>query len=624
MKQTFQNLVFSCLLVVVCCLSSHAQQDKPSFEFASVADIVVLKAGTENKIQVWNNTTKPLSLKVALIDEPGASEPLSSIIALETSVLNIAPAAIGAIVLRGKPDVPLKSGTTLMAQLVVSDDASGVVKRKALKVGMESPRPTALTSAVSSFKARVSYNPFSLSQEKPRVFEVPLPLTTTAGANEVDNYFKNNKDVAFLTEKNEGQTALAQYVAAKTGLPGGTTGIVLGLKSDGTPGEYTGNLSTIKTADDKPVTLSIVATHYWVFPAIACFLGILMYYVMQWYLNVLRKVWELQAREKTLGVNFEKASQTFNNIANPANKKDSIAEDFARQQAALLTNIRALRFKSFIKLDENSEEYKAVDKQLNELDDIAQSWSEFAGNGLNPLNEALRRAEADFDVRPPDKTLTEPKPTIAVEAQKSLEPTGPVTIGQFKTRLARVNELLPRMLTWDTLNAKASLLWHKLDGIINAADFNKREPLRQEEIKSDKNKAFIIWRTLWIKDSFDYQNLADQLFDLDTAVAGFIGETPKHDKPLAAIAASRVVSELETPSIILLEKIVRKRIAWDVFYLLLVTAVAIYTGLKQFYFDQPFGDTRDYLDAIVWGFGTKALIDLVTGAINRFRPAAIA
>src|SRR4030095_11179288 len=115
------------------------------------------------------------------------------------------------------------------------------------------------------------------------------------------------------TEKNEGQTALAQYVEAKTGLPGGTTGIVLGLKSDGTPGEYTGNLSTIKTADDKPVTLSIITAHYWVFPAIACFVGILMYYIMQWYLNVLRKVWELQVREKRLSITFENARQTFIN-----------------------------------------------------------------------------------------------------------------------------------------------------------------------------------------------------------------------------------------------------------------------------------------------------------------------
>jgi hypothetical protein len=629
MKHTFQNLVISCswlcLLVVVCCLSSHAQQDKQPFEFAGVPDTVVLTAGTENKIQVWNNTTRPLSLKVALIDEPvGASERLSSIIGLEKNVLKIDPATMAVIVLRGKPDVTLKPGTTLTAQLVVSDDASGVVKRKALKVGMESPRPPVLTSAVSSYKAKAYYNPLSSSKHETKAFEVPLALTTTVAANEVDNLFKNKKDVAFLTEKNEGQTALAQYVEAKTGLPGGTTGIVLGLKSDGTPGEYTGNLSTIKTEDGKPVTLSIVATHYWVFPAIACFIGILMYYVMQWYLNVLRKVWELQAREKMLGVTFEKASQTFiSTIANSANEKDSIAEDFTEQKAALLKNIRALRFKSLIKLDENSEEYEGVDKQLKELDEVARSWSEFAKNGLNPLNQALRKAEADFDVRPPDKTLTEPKPLIAIEAQKSLAPTGPVFIGQFKTRLAKMNELLPRMITWDTLNAKASLLWHKLDEIINAADFNKREPLRQEAIKSDKNKAFTLWRTLWTKDSFDPVIVAGDLSELANSVALYVGETPKLDKPLAAIAISRGGPGVETPSIILLERIVRKRIAWDVFYLLLVTAVAIYTGLKQFYFDHPFGDTRDYIDAMVWGFGTKALIDLVTGAINRFWPTAI-
>lgn len=67
----------------------------------------------------------------------------------------------------------------------------------------------------------------------------------------------------------------------------------------------------------------------------------------------------------------------------------------------------------------------------------------------------------------------------------------------------------------------------------------------------------------------------------------------------------------------------RKRIGWDLFYFTLVTAVAIYSGLSTLYFDKPFGTLRDYLDMAVWGFSTKALLDMVTGAVNRFWPTAI-
>lgn len=629
MKHTFQKLSNTCswlCLLLVCCLSSHAQQDKQPFEFVGVPDPFVLTAQAEHKIQVWNNTTKPLSLKVALIDEPAdATERLSSVIVLETSVINIAPAAAAAIVLRGKPEATLKPGSTLTAQLVVSDDASGVVKRKSLKL-TEAKRPTpALTSAVSSFKAKAYYNPLSSSTYEAKVVEVPLPLTANLGVNEVDNHFNNSKDLALLTEKNDGQTALAQYVRAQTGLPGGTSGIMFGLKTGGTSGEYTGNLSTIKTEDGKPVTLNIVATHVWWLPALTCFIGILIYYLMQWYLNVLRKVWELQERETLLGVTFNQASQNFaRTVANQASKNESIANDFSSQRASLLEMIKALRFKNFIKLDENSDAYKNVDKQLNELDQVARSWSEFGEKSLNPLDRALNNAQGSFGQHPRDETLEQTKPEIAMKAKDSLTPLGSMSVGKFKERAARINELLPRLSAWPVLNTKVSLIWQKLDEIVNAPDFPQRNLLRQQEIKTDRDEAFTLWRTLWTSDSFEPANLAGDLSELANSLALYVGESRKVDKPLAAIASARIGSRDETPPLEQLRSMVWKRIAWDVFYLFLVTAVAIYTGLKTFYFDQPFGGGRDYLDALVWGFGTKALIDLVTGAINKFWPTAIA
>ena len=338
-------------------------------------------------------------------------------------------------------------------------------------------------------------------------------------------------------------------------------------------------------------------------------------------------MWELQERETILRVDFDKASQNFTGtVANQASRSESIADDFATQRASVLAKIKALRFKNFIKLDETSDAYKTVNKELNELDQVVRSWSEFAEKSLNPLERALNNAQDGFAQLPPDATLTqtEPEPEIATQAEKSLRPLGSMPVSVFKARAARVNELLPRLSAWPVLNAKVSLIWQRLDQIVNADYLSQRDLLRQQEIRTDKDEAFTLWRTLWTSDSFDPANLAGDLSELANSLALYVGESRRVDKPLAAIASRRVESRDETPPLEQLRSMVWKRIAWDVFYLFLVTAVAIYTGLKTFYFDQPFGGARDYLDALVWGFGTKALIDLVTGAINKFWPTAIA
>ncbi|HJQ70350.1 MAG TPA: hypothetical protein VKA70_15335 [Blastocatellia bacterium] len=635
---TLRTLINTCLracllLLIVGGLPSQAQQEKYPFELAGSSEPLKLSTSAENKVQVWNNTTRPLTLNVALLDEPTqGGESLSSVVELVTKVLAVDPAAPATIILRGKPNAS-KPGTPLTGHLVVSDGNSDTVRRKSLVLAPAKTSQTKLISPVSTFKAKVYYYPWSYrtgdEAKELKILDVPVPLDEKLDAQEVDEKFKDDKSVALLTDKEDGETAVLEYQHTKADLPGDTTGIVLGLKGRGAPGEYTGKLSEIKTDEDKPLTITVISAHYWFFAALACFIGILLYYLMQWYLNVLRKVWELKEQEAQLGVAFGEAKENYEKTADGKEyEKDTIEPDFKKQRAALLKKINGLMFRNFIKLDENSDAYKGVIKQLGEMDETARRWSAFAEKKLNPLDDLLRKSESDFKLRPLDETLTGAEPRIAMKAREVIAARGnPMTIAEFNGRLAKADELLPRLSAWQNLNAKAAKIWHMLDAITKTPGFKESDPLRKDEIETDKEDTFKIWRTLWAAESFDPQGLEGDLFELENSLAIHLGQSAKGGpaQPAATvkIEVDKAFLPEESPAARIVRNLIRKRISLDFFYLILVTVVAVYTGLNTFYFNKPFGTLRDYLDALVWGFGTKALIDLVTGAINKFLPTAI-
>jgi hypothetical protein len=58
------------------------------------------------------------------------------------------------------------------------------------------------------------------------------------------------------------------------------------------------------------------------------------------------------------------------------------------------------------------------------------------------------------------------------------------------------------------------------------------------------------------------------------------------------------------------------RIAVNGIVLLAALIFAIYTGMLQLYADKPYGEFRDYVATVVWGFGTKIIVDGVAGVLG--------
>jgi hypothetical protein len=58
---------------------------------------------------------------------------------------------------------------------------------------------------------------------------------------------------------------------------------------------------------------------------------------------------------------------------------------------------------------------------------------------------------------------------------------------------------------------------------------------------------------------------------------------------------------------------------WDHAVLILLFALAVYTGLTTLYFDKAFGTLRDYLSIFAWGAGSKAAVEVLGSVLDSIR-----
>jgi len=623
-------MLASSIVSGLCAIPVASQQPRPAFEFVDANTALALEADHDNRAVVLNNTARTLSLTVAVVDDSAQDGPrLSSVMTVSPGVLEVGKASSGTIILKMSPSDSIKPGTLLTGYLTVFEEASNTVVRRALQFRVpakETGEPQAeLSSLVSSTTSTVYYVPWAGTKHLAPL-DAPLPLTIPISAGEVAKVLKAGSVVARLATDN-GESGLVEYTGTKENLPSGTTGLVLGFRSAGEVGTYKGKFLNIKTADKEPqpVTINVISKHYWIFPALAIAAGLFMYYAMQWYLNVLRKVWGLQEQEAGVEVAFAKAEQQFAEDAKGHSySKYSISEDFNKQSKALLATISGLKLRNFFRLDESSEEYRGVVNALSDLEALARDWAGFAATKLTPLETALEAARPSFATVPEHLSLGEmTAPVIATEAAGLLAGGPEISISKLKDLSARIVDVLPRITSWPDLSTRAAKVWYAFDAAMKASSYLLRDSYEQAEIKANKGQAFIVWRDLWVEGAFDPKSLEDQLSKLENALAiiNASSPTPVADASNFAFAADLSPTGMPALAPERLGDIKRKRLTLDLFFLMLAIALALYSGLNELYFMVPFGTARDYLNAFVWGFATKVIIDAITAGINKFWPA---
>lgn len=610
-------------LLLLAAATAGARQERPPFEFAE-AGALLFVPGQASEVWVLNNTTRPLALAVSLFDSNAAADGggLSSFVEVAPAALPVPEAGGAKLTLRVREKMTLEPGSPLTAYLVVYDGVSGKVQRRPVSVAAKpaTAPPDAPTSMVGTLKVTAYCWPYSDDCE----VDETLPLDRRMTREELSNFFKAQQTLARLSTA-RGGAALVTYEGDAPKPAGDTTGVRLGFKSSDGPGEYTGKLPDIKAVgekleDIKPVSLTVTSKHSVYCAALIVLAGILVYYLMQWYVNVLRKVSLLKQQEAELEAAFEEADEHFKRTAaESGHEAASIRVDFKEQAAALLTEIEKLRFNNFLRLDENSPAFKAIVTKLEALGALVGPWAAFFEDKLKPLADALAAADTDSASRPPGLAADVEAPAVALAAGVSLSPSAEMSIAVFKERAARVDSLAQRLASWRRLNEAAARVWVRFQAIVDdATTFEKLGPVKQDDIRAKREQELLIWSKLWTRDDFDPVQVRGSINDLEDYLAVVDGEKQPAVAAVVATAAPKARPAEEASPAERAKRIGQVRFGLDLLHFLFTLAVAVYSTVVSFYFNQPWGTARDYLAAFVVGASTKLVLDTVLGALSRF------
>ena len=605
--------------------SAAARQERPSFEFAE-SGALVFEPGKASEVRVLNNTTRPLTLAVSLLDTNAAADGrgLSSFVEVAPTSLPVPEAGGAKFTLSVRHGATLEPGSPLTAYLVISEGGSGKVLRRPVSVSATptpsgSPTPTPPVSMVGTLKVTA----YCWPQSDDCDVDGTLPLDKEMTHEQFSNFITGKETLARLSTVN-GDTALVTYKGDVQEPAGNTTGVRLGFKSSGGSGEYTGKLSDIKTGGEKPdeikpVSLTVVSKHHVLCAALIVLAGILTYYLMQWYINVLRKVSLLKQQEAELEAAFDETEQHFKRTAaGSVYENDSIRVDFKEQAGALLKEITKLRFSNFLRLDENGPAFKAIVTKLEALGKVVEQWGAFFEGKLKPLADALTASGADSVRRPPGLQADVKAPKVALEAEVPLASSREMSIAEFNARAARADELAPRLASWRRLNDAAARVWGRFQDIVaDAAVFATLTPLKQDDIKAKREQALLIWIRLWTRDDFDPVQVKGSLNDLEDFLTSLAGDNQPVVAAVVAAAAPEVAAREASPAE-RAKRIGQVRLGLDLLHFAITLAVAVYSTVALFYFNQTWGTLRDYVAAFVMGAGTKPVLDTVVGALGRF------
>jgi hypothetical protein len=635
------TLLCAALVLGFFSISTLGQQALDPFEFADSSELKL--KGTASQVQVFNNTTRELTLNIKVANkESKNSQQLSEVLQVEPIVLRLPAAAVGSITVRIKPQASFKDGS-YSAFLIASEAPSGTVRRKIIRLDVTSVDDgVKITSLPNSWKGLVFYDPLfgngvaTLRESLPlsSEFKTKDILITGARTNlggEADGKLKEGEAVALLVGE-LGASALLRLKGVNERLASGTSGLVLDFISDGPPDKYSGSTIQLKNAEGKAVELSVTSTHVWYYPALVIAIGILFYYAMQRYFNVRRKVWGLDEQEAQLEMDYAAAQSSFAaSVLGKPYAADSIEDNFFKKSAEVRKNIKTLKWENFITFDEKNSRYQEIVATLDALSAVIKQWNLFGTRKLSPLNGLLDSIDLTSIARPDDPSI-KTEPAVFTDAKALLVPRQ-IALNDLSDFSKRLDDARAKVTPWVELNSLAAKLWNSLDRIIKAPNFSEQDDLTQDEIKENSRKVLVAWHHLWEDKDYNPETEAQTLREVKDALLGYSKEPSAAIEHLMTIGELTTISdvdrdtdvglvptdETESPAT-RIKQIQIWRFEWDFFYVLMALGIAVFTGLKELYFDQSFGTLRDYLTAFFWGIGAKALLDAVTNVITRFWP----
>jgi hypothetical protein len=464
-----------------------------------------------------------------------------------------------------------------------------------------------------------------------------IPL---AGVNAPPSLIEKGVVMGVLTDSASGDHAFVWWTgddgARLASEPISSKGLELGFASFDHPALYKGDIDLTPGVPGGTVTLRVNVTHAMMWPFIAILLGVILSYALQRYLRAKRGILDLQERAAELRATYQQRSQEFANTVQevPGASRYSIDSSMLKGFEQADEKIRRLERVSG-ELKEDNPPYQDAVSWLDGLEQDMNRWTAF-GDSLSELHADLGETRSAAAAAGRHALAPKGDPEIVEGSERLLhgEPVQRVALAALHQQTDDSRTLLS---TWRVLNEQAHEAVEALDRL-PAPAAGETDPQRMEAALLLRNAWAHLWRA---------ENNA-QLTDADTALTEVSGKVVALQNALPVGAAAVLDSgsnspvpeqetvvppvpgaerktqriaidnlaiwrpEPRTPEQERFRRARRRRILYGMGYLALTVMVAALTGLNQLYLDEPhFGTLRDYVLAVLWGFGTKLGMDVV-------------
>ncbi len=396
-------------------------------------------------------------------------------------------------------------------------------------------------------------------------------------------------------------------------------------------GRYEGEVN-FGGAQDKNSTLalSVIAKDCVVWPILITALGILLAWIVNRYVGVLRITWTLRKQEAELGQAFGESQAKFENQAKGRSFEGySIDEDVRKKRETLRTQLSNLEQKWTTSLQGDSDYLNAV-AALQSLQTAIAQWAQFAP-ALKLLEDALNQAKSEVDpglVLP--RAVTEPALFSIVQG---LLQGSPLSIADLATKLQDIHDKLVTLETWRESNREAKAATSSLRDV-------RREQLdlNQTSLANQAEQHLVTsWQHLWGDDAEALKSVSSAGGDLDNAKAELAQITAElqgapHVYGVAAffrvpasllegLVVPTAVSTLPASDTQRAQLLHQSISLGDTASTLFAFVIALLTGLSLKYYGQPFGTIEDYAGLFLWAAGTKAALDIITSIVGKFSSA---
>lgn len=418
------------------------------------------------------------------------------------------------------------------------------------------------------------------------------------------------------------------------------------------PGEYTGKLENVTSGDGgEPVKVTVGVRDAVLWPILFILMGVFCGGVVRRWRDVTLPVIDLLKRESKLDL-VETQLEKF--------EKYDVSVDYRAQREQLREQLRLLRQSRTFSLDEHNR----VVGQVEDLETFSKKWESF-GEAQRQLASVLSTVKIPVNSRPNGDEQTK---APILQLLEDLQTGGQIKMGEVASTQASfseamklasdfnkfvqhifgieayISDVLKELGLKEVTGDDSDVIYEQIGGARKAAAQARARLWKSGVTLSDLPETHkVMWTS--IEQGWSMTHVAKSLTDtLESSTLKSIGPIGEHTKknvdvkvPLnLRVKAKKVDVKSFLQSVLppkppsdrnkkfgmqyFLNLRFQRLMIW--LTLIIVSALlAITTGLGELYFNgKYFGTNWDYVLALTWGFGTRAVVDSLYEVVNLLRP----